>query len=49
MCGHYKMGICIACLKECQNTVELIREIQKIPTTLISESFWMKILPLNLR
>jgi hypothetical protein len=28
--------------------IELIREIQKIPTTLISESFWMKILPLNL-
>jgi len=21
MCGHYKMGMCIACLKECRNTV----------------------------
>ena len=21
MCGHYKMGICIACPKECRNTV----------------------------
>jgi hypothetical protein len=29
--------------------IELIREIQKIPTTLVSESFWMKILPLNSR
>jgi hypothetical protein len=28
--------------------IELIREIQKIPTTLISKSFWTKILPLNL-
>jgi hypothetical protein len=29
--------------------IELIQEIQKIPTTLVSESFWMKILPLNSR
>jgi hypothetical protein len=28
--------------------IELIREIQKIPTTLVSESFWMKILPLKI-
>ena len=24
ICGHYKMGMCLACLKECRNTVLLV-------------------------